>query len=263
MNIIAVDIGNTNISMGLFIDGVERRIETAPGDNTELITEVITAQWEEIPMLESAREPTRNGVIVISSVKPEWTESIRTLAAEKLSSKIMLIGQDIPLPIEVAVDEPAKVGTDRVVAAAAAYAVVEQAVVIADFGSAITIDLVDENGVFQGGIIAPGLKLGARALHEYTAKLPLVKPKRPEGPWGSNTESAIQCGLHFGAVGLLNEVVRRYAEKLGTWPFTVVTGGDGALIHEDCDFVDRFVPYLTIKGIALTFTQYLEGKDKE
>ena len=167
--------------------------------------------------------------VVVSSVKPEWTKMVKQLVKEHLDEKIMVIGEEIPLPMEMAVDEPKKVGTDRIAAAAAAYAVVEQAVVIADFGTAITIDLVDEKGVFLGGIIAPGLNIGARALNEYTAKLPLVKPSKPKTAWGKNTEAAINCGVYYGAVGLLHEVIRRYAEKIDKWPYTVITGGDAAL----------------------------------
>jgi type III pantothenate kinase len=146
------------------------------------------------------------------------------------------------------------------VAAAAAYAVVEQAVVIADFGTAITIDLVDDKGVFLGGIIAPGLSTGAKALNEYTAKLPLVKPSRPKTPWGKSTEAAINCGVYYGAVGLLHEVVRRYAEKIDKWPYTVITGGDASLIKDDCEFVDSYVPNLAVKGIALAYREYLDAK---
>ena len=258
MNIIAIDIGNTNISMGLFIESVERRIETVAGEDAVLLTEALMAQWEEIPMLTSAKTPTRDGILVVSSVKPEWTDIVRQIAKEKLGSKILLIGKDINIPMEVAVDDPKKLGTDRVVAAAAAYEVIEKAVVVADFGTAITIDFVDEKGIFRGGIIAPGFKMSAKALNEFTAQLPLVKPAKPEHVWGANTESAIRSGIHYGAVGLLQEVVRRYAEVIGTWPHTVITGGDAAQIHEDCDFVDSFVPYLSIKGIALTYRKYLD-----
>jgi type III pantothenate kinase len=263
MNILAIDIGNTNISIGLFIDGTERRIETVAGTNEPLLVEVLEAAWSEIPMSTTSKKPVRDGRVIVSSVKPAWTEQVGKLAKDNLGEKIMLIGPDVPLPMEMKVDAPERVGTDRVAAAAAAWAVVEQALVVADFGTAITIDMVDDNGAFLGGIIAPGIGMGAKALNEFTAKLPLVKTQAPDGPWGTNTESAINNGLYFGAVGLLNEVVRRYAEKIEKWPYTVITGGDAGLIHKDCEFVDAFVPYLTIKGIALAYRNYLDAKQEQ
>lgn len=260
MNLLAIDIGNTTISVGLFLEGSEKFIETVGGDTEDKLTALLEKSWSKIPFSKSAKEKIKDGAVVVSSVKPEWTKMVKQLVKERLGEKIIVIGEDIPLPITMAVDEPKKVGVDRVVAAAAAYAVVEQAVVIADFGTAITIDLVDDKGRFLGGIIAPGLGTGAKALNEYTAKLPLVKLSRPKTPWGKNTEAAINCGVYYGAVGLLHEVVRRYAEKIDKWPYTVITGGDAALIKDDCEFVDSYVPNLTVKGIALAYREYLDAK---
>ena len=260
MNIIAIDIGNSNINISLFLDGTERFIESVSGDDEAKLIAVIEKGWSRIPFSKSAKEKVKDGTVVVSTVKPEWTKIVKQLVKERLDEKIVVVGAEIPLPMEMAVDEPEKVGTDRIAAAAAAYAVVEQAVVVADFGTAITIDLVDENGVFLGGIIAPGLSIGAKALKEYTAKLPLIKPSKPKSVWGKNTESAISCGVYYGAVGLLHEVVRRYAEEIDKWPYTVITGGDAALIKDDCEFIDAFVPNLTIKGIALAYRNYLDAK---
>jgi type III pantothenate kinase len=260
MNIIAIDIGNTNISVGLFLEGTEQFIETVGGEAEDKFAALLEKSWGKIPYSKAAKEKVRDGAIVVSSVKPEWTKLVKQLAKDRLGEKIMVIGEQVPLPIKMAVDEPKKVGVDRVVAAAAAYAVVEQAVVIADFGTAITIDLVDDKGTFLGGIIAPGLGTGAKALNEFTAQLPLVKLSRPKAPWGKNTEAAINCGIYYGAVGLLHEVVRRYAEKIDKWPYTVITGGDAAIIKDDCEFVDSYVPNLTVKGIALAYREYLDAK---
>jgi len=155
------------------------------------------------------------------------------------------------------VDEPGKVGTDRVVSAAAAYAVTEDAVVVADFGTAITIDLVDENGVFLGGVICPGFEISAKTLEENTAQLPKTKISKPKTPYGKNTADAINCGLYYSAVGTLEEVIRRYAEKIGKWPQTVITGAAARTIKDDCNFIDSFVPSLVVKGIVLAYKKHL------
>lgn len=263
MNIIAIDIGNTNISVGLFLDGQEESITTVAGGSTEELTSSLKSAWDEIPLLDTSKEKKRDGVIVVSSVKPAWTLIIEQIARDELDEEIYIIGQDIPLPMLLQVDEPDKVGTDRVVAAAAAYAVVEGAVVVADFGTAVTIDMVNHQGVFLGGVICPGFEISAKALKDNTAQLPNVKVTRPKAPYGKNTTDAINCGLYYSIVGGLEEIVRRYAEDLGRWPQTILTGSGAKIIQADCEFVDNYVPNLVVKGIVLAYNKYLAEKKCE
>ncbi len=257
MNVIAVDIGNTNIDIGLFVEDQEKSIESVPGRSRAKLTNRLRSAWEEIPIVVGSTEGRRNGVIVVSSVKPVWTELIRQIAADELDEEIHVIGQDIPLPMTLLVDEPEKVGTDRVVSAAAAYAVAEDAVVVADFGTAVTIDLVDEKGVFLGGVICPGFEISAKSLKENTAQLPKTKISKPKAPYGKNTADAINCGLYYSAVGTLEEVIRRYAENIGKWPRTVITGSAARAIKDDCSFIDSYVPSLVVKGIVLAYKKHL------
>jgi type III pantothenate kinase len=263
MNIIAVDIGNTNIGVGLFLDGAEEVIQSIPGESEAQLKACLIDSWGKIPVLESSKEKKRNGVIVVSSVKPMWTDLVRRIADEDLRENIRVVGEDIPLPITVWLDEPGRVGTDRVVAAAAAFDVVEDAVVVADFGTAVTIDLVDEHGVFQGGVICPGFEISAQALKDNTAQLPKVTVHRPSGPYGKNTADAINCGLYYSIIGALEEIVRRYAEEVGHWPQTIITGSGAEIIKDDCPFVDNYVPHLVVKGIVLAYMKYIEEKSEE
>ena len=260
MNLIAIDIGNTNINVGLFLKDKEEFIRSVPGQSRTKLTQLLKSTWDKIPIAKSSKEKKRDGVIVVSSVKPVWTDLVRQIVKETLGEKILLIGKDIPFPMDLSVKEPSKVGTDRVLSASAAYAVVESAVVVADFGTALTIDLVDDRGVFCGGVICPGLESSAQALKESAAQLPKVKVTRPKTPFGETTEQAINCGLYYSAVATLQEVIRRYAEKIGTWPQTVLTGSAAKLIKDDCDFIDSYVPNLVIKGIALAYRKYIEQK---
>ena len=257
MNIIAVDIGNTNIDIGLFLDDKEQFIKSIPGRSKAKLATCLKSAWGKIPVAEISKEKKRDGVIVVSSVKPDWTKLIRQIVKDELGEIIYIIGKDIPLPITLRVDEPNKVGTDRVVSAAAAYDVVEDAVVVADFGTAVTIDLVDEKGVFLGGVICPGFELSAKALKENTAQLPKTKITKPKTPFGKNTTEAINCGLYYSAIGTLQEVIRRYAEKIDKWPQTIITGSAAKTIKDDCDFVDFFVPSLVVKGIVLAYKKYI------
>jgi len=260
MNIIAVDIGNTNITIGLFLKGEEEFIKSIPGRSHKKLTDCFKSAWQKIPILESSKEKKRNGVIVVSSVKPAWTKLIRQIVKDDLGEKVYIIGKDIPLPMTLWVDEPEKIGTDRVVSAAAAYDVVEDAVVVADFGTAVTIDLVDNKGIFLGGVICPGFKISAQALKQNTAQLPTIKVTRPKAPYGKNTAEAINCGLYYSALGTLEEVIRRYAEKINKWPQTVITGAGAKTIKDDCNFIDSFVPNLVVKGIVLAYRKYIEEK---
>jgi type III pantothenate kinase len=260
MNIVAIDIGNTNIGIGLFLDGKEEFIRTIPGGTEDDLRKCLVDAWRRVPVLETSTEGKRFGVIVVCSVKPAWTEQIRRIVEEDLNEKTQVIGEDIPLPIRVWLDEPTKVGADRVVAAAAAYAVVEDAVVVADFGTAVTIDLVDEHGVFQGGVILPGFDISAQALNDHTAQLPKITVHQPSGPYGKNTADAINCGLYYSIIGAMEEIVRRYAEQIGRWPQTILTGSGAEIIKDDCPFVDNYVPHLVIKGIVLAYMKYVEEK---
>jgi len=260
MNIIAIDIGNTNISIGLFLEGKEQFIKSIPGGSRAKLKSCLKSAWAKIPVAESSKEKKHDGVIVLSSVKTIWTKIVREIAKDDLGEKIYIIGKEIPLPMSLWVDEPEKVGTDRVVSAAAAFDVVEDAVVVADFGTAVTIDLVDGNGIFLGGVICPGFEISAKALKENTAQLPKTKITRPKAPYGKNTGEAINCGLYYSTVGMLQEVVRRYAEEIGKWPQTIITGAAAKVIRDDCEFIDSWVPNLVVKGVVLAYNKYIQEK---
>jgi type III pantothenate kinase len=261
MNLIAVDIGNSSIDIGLFLKGKEQFVESIPGEDTNKLKKSLKSTWEKIPVAKRSKEGKRDGVIVVSSVKPSWTQLVQKITEEELDEKILIVGKNIPFPIEMAIKKKDEIGADRVISAAAAYAVVESAVVVADFGTAVTIDLVDDRGVFDGGAIFPGFEVSAKALKDNTAQLPHVKVSRPKLPFGRNTTEAINCGLYYSAVGALQEIIRRYAEKIGTWPRTVITGRAAEMIKEDCPFIDTYVPNLVVKGIALAYRKWLESKE--
>jgi type III pantothenate kinase len=263
MNLIAIDIGNTNIKVAFFLDDEEKILKTLGGYEAEIflqLQEILAEFWDHIPLVKGAAEIVRNGIIVVSSVKPEWTEMVREAVNDELGQKVLVIGEQIPLPIETATDDAMQVGTDRLVAAAAAYSVVEDAVVIADFGTAVTVDLVDEDGVFLGGTISPGFDLSLRAMKAGTARLPEVTMQKPKQVYGANTEEAMRAGVYWGAVGLLETTCRKYAEQIGKWPHVILTGGSAALIRDDCEFVDSYVPNLAVRGIMIAYKKYIFEK---
>jgi type III pantothenate kinase len=124
----------------------------------------------------------------------------------------------------------------------------------------VTIDLVDEQGVLLGGIIAPGFSLSARALSEWTAQLPKVDIHEPKSCVGGSTVEAINNGLYYSAVGLLEAVTRRFAEELGRWPQLVVTGKAASMIKADCEIVDSWVSDLTVRGVVMAYQKHIADK---
>lgn len=262
MNLIAIDIGNSKVKVAFYRNDEEKFLRTfAEDENLEkLLGDTLMEAWDQVPLMASARTPTKDAVIVASSVRPSWTEMLDRLVADELDEKVLLVGRDIPLPIETALDNPLETGTDRLVAAAAAFAVVEGPVVIADFGTAVTVDLVDESGVFVGGTISPGFAMSTKSLHENTARLPEITMQKPAHPYGANTEEAIRSGLYYAAIGLLETITRKYAEQIGHWPQVILTGGAAALIADDCEFVDSYVPNLTVRGIVVAYKKHLYEK---
>lgn len=262
MNLIAIDIGNSSIKVAFYYKDQEKFLRALPGgeDLEKNLRKTLAEAWDQIPLVKHAAQPVKDAVLVVSSVKPAWTDLLEQIVREDLNEKVLLIGRDIPLPIETSVDNPLEVGTDRLIAAAAAFAVVEDAVIVADFGTAVTIDLVDESGVFVGGTISPGFDMSARALKDNTAQLPQIIMAKPISPNGANTTEAIRSGLYYSAIGLLETICRKYAEQIGHWPQVIVTGGGADLIKKDCEFVDSFVPNLAVRGIVIAYKKYLFEK---
>ncbi|WP_161491615.1 type III pantothenate kinase [Sedimentisphaera salicampi] len=255
MNILAVDIGNSNIKFGLFIDAERQPSLSVSGGDSQAVSDALRQCWDKLPVAKRSTEGRKEGVIVFSSVKPEWTESFRQLCREQIDEKPLEVGlgKDVDLPIKLNTEFPADTGVDRVMAAAAAYVVAQGPVVVADIGTAVTVDAVDGEGNFLGGAIAPGPELCARALSSETAKLPEVQVQQPALPVGANTEQAVNNGVFYMAAGFLEYSVRKFAEELGSWPQTVVTGASAGLFKDECEFVDDFVEDLVLSGIVLSY----------
>jgi type III pantothenate kinase len=260
MNLIAIDIGNTTIKVAFYLNDEEKILKSVDGDSGGIesqLGDILTECWDRAPLVKSAKEPVKECLLVASSVKPEWAELVREVVADELGQKLLVIGQDVPLPMETAVDDALQVGTDRLCAAAAAYAVVESAVVVADFGTAVTIDLVDEDGVFVGGTIAPGFDLSLAAMNTGTSRLPKVDMQKPKQVYGANTQEAMRAGVYWSAVGLLETLCRKYAEQIGHWPQVILTGGAAKVIKDDCEFVDSWVSDLALRGIIIAYKKYI------
>lgn len=258
-NLLIVEIGNSHVSIATLIRGkIFTNLRFEPGDLAG-IEEAAVAAWEAFP------EEYERCVVVGSVVQPTLA-SVRDRLADRLDTEIRVVGEEIHRPMSVAVETPERVGIDRVCAAAAAFEVLKRSCVVASFGTAVTIDCVNDEGVFMGGAILPGLYLQAKSLHDGTDALPEVAIEASTNVYGDTTEDAIRIGVLTGMVGALREIVERYATELGAWPQLVATGGGAELVKSQCEFIDNVVPDLCIRGIALAHRRHFtpfEDEDQE
>lgn len=249
-NLVLVDVGNTRAGIARWSDGFRAAASHIALEPLDAALDHLQRQWDELP------SQVRKAVVA-SSVNPPALEALRAAAESRGITPFLVVGQDIDPPIEADLPEPEKVGTDRLCVAAAAFAGFKSACVVADFGTALTVDLVADNGIFLGGTILPGMNLCARALHEHTALLPLVTFEDADSETlGKDTYSAIRNGISAMMVGALREITERYATEIGKWPPLVISGGDAERVGKNCDFVDRIVPDLCLDGLVLAYQKH-------
>ncbi|MFQ5590405.1 MAG: type III pantothenate kinase [Phycisphaerae bacterium] len=251
---VVIDIGNTSVHIATWSTDEVKTPLSAPTSDQKAVEAAISAHVDALP-------PRRQGAIVIGSVVPAALNRINIWVKDRTGRDPLVIGKDIPLPIDVAVTDRLAIGIDRVCAAFAAYDKLQSACAIVDFGTAVTVDIVDEEGTLLGGAILPGPGLQLRALHEHTALLPAgVVPVFPQLPYGRNTMEAMQTGVCRGVAGAVRGLVEAYATSLGRWPHVVATGGDLALMAPNCDFLDTHVDYLALRGIGRSYTTFLRDR---
>jgi type III pantothenate kinase len=253
-NLLLVSVGNTRLTMASHLDGRRGVPVHHPIDQVARAAGDLQDLWNALPA-------GQKRAVVVSSVNPPGLRAFQAVCEPRGIGPVLVVGEDLDAPIAADVAEPEKVGTDRLCTAAAAFVKMQAACVVADFGTAVTVDLVGDDGVFLGGTIMPGLALAARALHEHTALLPLVDMAGPAETIGKDTAGAIRSGISAMMAGALREITERYATEIGKWPPLVVTGGDAEFIARSCDFVDRVVPDLLLDGLALAYRSALEARE--
>jgi len=253
--VLACDVGNTSVHLAC-VCGQDVSSSVRIGkDELSGLGDALKAIWEGPNM-----KMRKAGKVAASSVDPASLEALESAAAEAIGQDVLLVGRDLPLPIETNLPHPAGIGTDRLCAAAAAYDRLGVACVVGDVGSAITIDCVDASGVFQGGAILPGLRMGAEGLAARTAQLPQVELVEPDWVYGKDTAQAIIGGLIYGARGALRELVEAYATDMGSWPIVILTGGDAHLVSGDVNgsgLVQAIVDDLVLRGVAIAYYKSL------
>ncbi len=242
-----IDVGNTNIVMGLY-DGEELRhhwrIST---DAHKLPDEYAVLLWN--LFAQSAVALTDVDGAIMASVVPPLTGVFQEVCHGLFGRPALVVDAGVKTGVRIRYENPREVGADRVANAAAAYRLYGGPTCIVDFGTATTFDALSREGDYLGGAIAPGVHVSAEALYRTTAKLPRIDVIRPPSPIGRNTVQSMQSGVLFGYVGLVEGMVARFRHELGDDLHVVATGGLASLIAAETKVIQAVDPWITLKGL--------------
>ena len=248
--LLAIDAGNTNIVFAVH-DGKDIRCEWRAVTETTRTADEYAVLLQPLLQLNGLGFSDLHSAI-IATVVPAALFDLRQLCRRYLNCEPLVVGDpDVDLGIGVQVDRPEAVGADRLVNTVAAHDRYKGALVVVDFGTATTFDIVGENGDYEGGVIAPGANLSAEALHKAAAMLPRVAVARTQSVIGKDTVPAMQSGLFWGYIGLIEGLLARIKAEYGK-PMTVIaTGGLAKVFHKQTTAIDHLDPDLTIRGLIL------------
>jgi type III pantothenate kinase len=244
LELIAISVGNTRTRLGLFRGKQLEHSDALPNTDPAAIVAAALA----LPLTDPAAP------VAIASVNEGLAAGLARELGETVRGRggdVFRFGRDIAIPISNTLDDDSTVGQDRLLNAIGAFSRAEQACIVVDAGTAVTVDFVDGHGVFQGGAIAPGVTMMLRALHAHTAALPQVafEPAGDAMPLGKDTRGAMLLGVHSAVRGMVRVLIDRYAHFYGAYPQIIATGGDARTLFEGDDLVEHIVPELTLLGI--------------
>lgn len=251
--LLAVSVGNTNTRFVTYHAGHHHEGVSLP--NADLVSLAAALQHASEHL-----EGHDRTAVVFASTNHAFRDELYDALTPTLKHEAYRLGIDLEIPVRHALSDEAalKTGQDRLLNAAAAFERTRQASVVVSAGTAMTVDFVDGEGVFQGGAILPGLRMWLRSMHDGTSALPLVEPARPdEHPFGRDTHQAMLHGAFHGFRGAVRAITERYAESYGAYPRVVATGGDAKFLFESDEFIEMIEPDLTLEGIALACREAL------
>ena len=248
-NLLVVDVGNTNIVLGIYRDDqliTSWRLATArerTADEYGIVAKQLVSQ---------VFDEKLHGAIV-SSVVPPLHGAVRTMLSQYFGVEPMFVEPGVKTGVAIHVDNPQEVGADRIVNCVAAHDQYGGPTIIVDFGTATTFDLVTEDARYVGGVIAPGLNISAEALFARAARLPRVDIRRPPHVIGTNTVVNMQSGLYFGYLGLVDGILARIKREIDGIRKIIATGGLAVLFAEDSEHIDGIDSELTLKGLKIVY----------
>jgi type III pantothenate kinase len=255
--ILVFDIGNTNVSVAVYSGG-RAGAAGVPLSHWKLRRpgRAGARWWKELAVLVCAEAGTAPGALsgcAVSSVVPSVSRILPPVLKRLTGRAPLVVKGSLPLGVSFAYDDPGLLGPDRVCAMLAAVARYGAPVIVADCGTAITVDAVARGKRHLGGMIAPGIAMSARALGTSTAALPSAEWSVPDGPAGTDTIAAIRAGTWYGAVGVLREGIGRLKALAGGRAFVVGTGGDASALMRGTGLFDAVEPDLVLEGAAIAW----------
>ncbi|MBV4419728.1 type III pantothenate kinase [Clostridium tyrobutyricum] len=253
--ILVVDVGNTNIVIGIYDDNDLVSVWRLSTDSKR------TADEYGIQVIQLfAKNDLEIGDIkgaIISSVVPNIMYSLEHMIVKYFKVKPVVVGPGVKTGINVKYDNPREVGADRIVNAVAAHEIYNKAAIIIDFGTATTFCALTANGDYLGGTICPGVQISSDALFERAAKLPRVELVKPRSVICKNTVTSMQAGIIYGYVGQIEYIIRKMKQEMIAMgeeqPFVVATGGLAKLINEESGSIDMIDPILTLTGLRIIY----------
>ncbi len=259
--LLAIDAGNTNLVFAL-VDGGEIRARWRIATDPRMTADQYAVWLHQLLELEGYAKADVKAVI-IGTVVPRALHNLEVLASKYFHAEPVIAGQGrAKWPIQLDVDEPQNVGADRVLNAIAAHAKHEGDLIVIDFGTATTFDVVDFSGAYKGGIIAPGINLSLDALVDAAAMLPRIAIEAPGSASviGRTTESQMLTGIYWGYVAMMEGLVARLKSEIGRPVKVVATGGLAVLFDKRTDIFDAVEPDLTIQGLSLLYERVAAGE---
>lgn len=254
MLLFAVDIGNTNMEFGVY-ENNELKDHFRMVTNRDLTSDEVGLNICQFFFVRKIRIEDIKDVI-ITSVVPEVVYSVKNAMRKYLKLKPLIIQENIQVPLENRYDNPQEVGSDRLVTAYAAWKKYGNNLIVIDFGTATTFDVIDGAGAYVGGCIYPGIKISLDALVLKTSKLPRVEIAKPQSVIGRNTVNSIQSGIVNGYSGAVSNIVHSLEEELGVKCTVLATGGLARMISEQTNVIDTIDRTLVLDGLNLIYQEY-------
>lgn len=248
--LLVIDVGNTNITLGVF---EENNLKAS----FRMTTQVARTSDEYGLILIDLLRSRNIGIeeidsVIVASVVPKLMWSLTSGIIKYLNQTPLIVGAGTKTGIKIAAVNPREIGADRIVDAVAAYEIYGGPVLVIDFGTAITYDLITADGSFMAGVTSPGLRIAANALWTDTAKLPEIEIAMPDTILAKETVTSMQAGLVFGCIGQTEYIVKRMLEESGIKDCKVIaTGGLGKIIADATDSIQVYDPNLTLKGLKI------------
>lgn len=247
--LLAVDVGNTNLTIGLF-DGDRRLADWRLKTDLEQTVDGWAALFHNLLSLADLKMSNVSG-FVFSSVVPQLEASISGMAARYLQLKPFQVTATTQTGLAILVDKPEEVGADRIVNSVAAAERHGCPCIAVDFGTAITFDAISARCEYLGGIICPGIQVSSQALVRRTARLPQIDLRKPASVIGRNTVGSLQSGLYFGMLGMVDGILDKMLDVLGRDTSVVATGGQAGILAPASRFIQTVDDGLTLEGLRL------------